>query len=143
MKPKFYSFGKNFTNKEGITRRIVIVGKLEKLIDDDPIGEEIVHNGKKGMFIVKDRVIWRKLSYAYAICHPDDLTEHVDDNIAINIAKRRIKENPLGELFSSRITTLTTQQIEFILQGELDYIGEHIDEILAKIEIRKTKKRNE
>ena len=53
-----------------------------------------------------------------------------DENVGIEIAKRRIKTHPLGQLKTEMITSLCTDQVKFILFGELKYVMDNIDKFI-------------
>ena len=71
----------------------------------------------------------RTLTYAVSICHPDDV---YDEEIGIEIAKKRINEKPMGQLSTTLVTTLCEDQIKLILFGELNYVIDNIDGFIGE-----------
>lgn len=133
MKPKFFTFSKAFNDSDGKMRIVTIVGKLEKIADSSTRSTETHPTPTTTVFTFEDKKDYlRKLTYAFSICHPDDF-ENFNEEVGARIAKRRIERNPLGEMWSKKITTLTKQQVEVILKGELDYIGENVDKFIQSV----------
>lgn len=133
MRPKYFHFNKAFNDNNGRMRMVTIVGKVEKIKDNKLDITETNPNATTTIFTYVDKKQFlRKLTYAYAICHPDDF-DNFNEEVGVRIATRRIKTNPLGEMWSHKITTLTKQQVEVILKGELDFIGENIDKFIEAV----------
>lgn len=133
MKPKFFHFSKAFNDTEGKMRVVTIVGKVEKIKDNKLDATELNPDANTTIFkYVEKKQFLRKLTYAYSICHPEDF-DNFNEEIGIKLATRRVETNPLGEMWSHKITTLTKQQIEVILRGELDFIGENIDKFIDAV----------
>ena len=118
-------------NVHGVT----VVGLVEQdsviTMQEDPVK---VSNGKHlgyvdGMLVYPKKHFARKLTIAYSICHPDDL---YDPQIGIDVAKKRLKENPLGTIFTNCITMLQKEDVEAILQAKCDYICDNIDKFVKK-----------
>ena len=132
-KPKFYHFVKGFSDSQGKTHIVTIVGKLEKERDYTQEMQETHPTDTRTIFVFDAKKGFKRtLSYAYSICHPDDFEAFTEEK-GIKIAKRRLETNPLGEMSTTKITTLTKQQIEVILKGELDFIGENLEKFIQHI----------
>jgi hypothetical protein len=139
MKQKFYTMHGTAIDKNGEEHIVTMVGEYLQTKETEVISElandVLKANGCDFGLEFKDNAILsvpmtkkvRILTYAFSICHPDDI---FDENIGIEIAKRRIKEHPLGQLKTEMITTLCTDQVKFILFGELKYVMDNIDKFI-------------
>ena len=65
----------------------------------------------------------------YAICHPDD---EFNEEIGINLAKRRIETDPIGTIESYNVTMLNDDQNEMMVLIELAHIIKNIDKYIGK-----------
>lgn len=141
MKPKFYSMYGTAVSKDGEEHIVTIVGRFtqekETIVVSENANDVLKLVGVDELAQLKDDAILsvpmtrkvRTLTYAYSICHSDDI---FDEEVGVNIAKRRIKSNPLGELKTEMVTSLTKDQINGILFWELNYIIKNIDEFIEK-----------
>lgn len=138
MKQKFYHMFGRAIDSNGHEHIVTIVGEYTKqkvykpVLADD--GFVALDNNKtaNAILIYKEPQKVRKLRYAYSICHTDDI-EQFDEAFGVEIAKRRIKDNPLGELETTFKTTLCDDQIKIILFGELKHIIDNIDTFIERI----------
>ena len=140
MKQKFYSMHGTAVDKNGGEHIVTIVGEYlqgkETKMLSMTANQVMKDNGIYGMPFKDDAIITvpykqktRTLTYAFSICHPDDI---FDEELGVEIAKRRIKEQPWGQLKTEMITTLCEDQINFILFGELKYIMDNIDKFIDR-----------
>lgn len=137
MKEKFYSMHGTAVDKNGEEHIVTIVGQYLKTKETDIVTENankvLKINNYPNLFV--DSAILsapqtktvRTLTYAFSICHSDDI---FDEQIGIDIAKRRIKEFPLGQMKTDMITTLCPDQIKWILFGELKHVMDNIDKYI-------------
>ena len=82
-----------------------------------------------GVLTYPTKVKTRTLTYAVSICHPDD---EFDEELGVEIAKKRLNEKPLGQLSTTLVTTLCEDQIKLILFGELNYVINNIDRFISE-----------
>ena len=136
MKQKFYSMYGTAVDLYGDEHIVTIVGeyiqeKVEKVVTEEINVEDEFkpHKVTKGMLAYPTKVKTRTLTYAVSICHPED---EYDEEIGMEIAKRRIKEKPLGQLSTTIMTTLCDDQIKLILFGELNYVINNIDKFISE-----------
>ena len=132
MKQKFYSMYGKAVDQNGNEHIVTIVGECVQSVETEIASEEIlvpvknkVENGIVSYPIKKKT---RTLRYAYSICHPDD---DFNKEVGESIAKKRLV-TPLGELKTTFISCLTTDQINIILFEELNYIIENIDRFIER-----------
>lgn len=134
MKQKFYSMNGVAIDRYGDEHIVTIVGEFtqEKVetcvttevnLEDEHKPNKVV----KGVLTYPTKVKTRTLTYAVSICHPDD---DFDEEIGIELAKRRLNKKPLGQLHTTLITTLCEDQIKLILFGELNYVINNIDKYI-------------
>ena len=136
MSKKFFTMTDIATDANGLTHTITMVGKFESkkekvdTILEIPMALSVnPHKTLDAALIYKKDVPMRTLTYAYAICHPDDT---FDEPTGVALATRRLKTDPMGELKSKYVTCLCKDQIETILKGELNYIVNNIDKFINK-----------
>jgi hypothetical protein len=139
MGTKFLSVNGKAVDKNGKEHIVTVVGKYSqktenkveveklKVVDVDKPTKE--HDGT---LIINKKQKVRKLRYAYSICHTDDI-ELFNEEIGVELAKKRINNNPLGELQTTFITSLCNDQIDAILKSELEYICQNIDKFIEKL----------
>ena len=137
MKEKFYSMHGTAVDKNGEEHIVTIVGQYLKTKETDIVTENankvLKINNYPNLFV--DSAILsapqtktvRTLTYAFSICHPSDI---FNEEIGVEIAKRRIKEFPLGQMKTDMITTLCPDQIKWILFGELKHVMDNIDKYI-------------
>ena len=139
MKQKFFSMHGTAVDKNGEEHIVTMVGEYLQTKEVEVV-TETANNVMKTFNVnniinFKDDAILsvpvtkkvRILTYAFSICHSDDI---FDEQIGIDIAKRRIKTHPLGQLKTEMITSLCTDQVKFILFGELKYVMDNIDKFI-------------
>lgn len=135
MKQKFYSMYGTAVDRYGDEHIVTIVGEFtqEKVehfnttevnVEDEKIPNKVT----KGILTYPTKVKTRTLKYAFSICHQDD---EFDEELGIEIAKKRIAKKPLGELTTTLVTTLCEDQIKLILFGELNYVINNIDSFIG------------
>lgn len=137
MKEKFYSMHGTAVDKNGEEHIVTIVGQYLKTKETDMVTENankvLKVNDYPNLFVdsailsVPQTKTVRTLTYAFSICHPDDI---FNEEIGVEIAKRRIKEFPLGQMKTDMITTLCPDQIKWILFGELKHVMDNIDKYI-------------
>lgn len=137
MKEKFYSMHGTAVDKNGEEHIVTIVGQYLKTKETDIVTENankvLKVNDYPNLFVdsailsVPQTKTVRTLTYAFSICHPDDI---FNEEIGVEIAKRRIKEFPLGQMKTDMITTLCPDQIKWILFGELKHVMDNIDKYI-------------
>lgn len=134
MKQKFYSMYGTAIDQYGDEHIVTIVGefiqeKTEVTINKEVNVEDDFKPNKytKGVLTYPTKVKTRTLTYAVSICHPDD---EFDEELGVEIAKRRINQKPLGQLSTTLVTTLCDDQIKLILFGELNYVIDNIDHFI-------------
>lgn len=134
MKQKFYSMYGTAIDRYGDEHIVTIVGefiqeKVETCVTTEIDVEDEYKPNKvvKGVLTYPTKVKTRTLTYAVSICHPDD---EFDEELGIEIAKKRIDEKPLGQLSTTLVTTLCEDQIKLILFGELNYVINNIDQFI-------------
>ena len=140
MPKKLYSMHGTAQDANGNPHVVTIVGQFETTKTpvvkyEDVIVDVSPTKNVEGKLVYETKQPIRKLTYAYSICHPDD---KFDEQTGINIAKRRIKSSPMGELTTKYVTSLCKDQIELILFGELKFILDNIDMFLDKWSANKT-----
>lgn len=133
MKQKFYTMHGTAIDKNGEEHIVTMVGEYLQTKETE-IVTELANNVLVGMEFKDDAILSvpvtkkvRILTYAFSICHPQDI---YDEEIGVEIAKRRIKDHPLGQLKTEMITTLCPDQVKFILFGELKYVMDNIDKFI-------------
>lgn len=131
MKQKFYSMYGTAIDRYGDEHIVTIVGEfIQEKIDTCVAKEVNIEDEKKPNKVVKGVITYptrekvRTLTYAVSICHPDD---EFDEELGVELAKRRINKKPLGQLSTTLVTTLCEDQIKLILFGELNYVINNID----------------
>ena len=136
MKQKFYSMYGTAVDRYGDEHIVTIVGEFIQDKVEAEITKEInVEDEFKPNRFVKGTLTYptktkiRTLTYAVSICHPDD---EYDEEIGMEIAKKRIYEKPLGMLTTPLVTTLCEDQIKLILFGELNYVINNIDRFIGE-----------
>lgn len=136
MKQKFYSMYGTAVDQYGEEHIVTIVGefiqeKVETCITKEVNVEDEFKPNKytKGILTYPTKTKTRTLTYAVSICHPDD---EFDEEIGIELAKRRIYKKPLGLLMTPLVTTLCDDQIKLILFGELNYVINNIDRFISE-----------
>lgn len=137
MKQKFFHMYGKAVDKNGEQHIITIVGKLTQETVNMTESEDVtvlINNKKEsnGLLIYDVPSKVRKLKYAFSICHPHDI-ENFDIEKGVEIAKKRIEKQPLGELETKLKTTLCDDQVKLILFGELNYIINHIDKFIEHL----------
>lgn len=132
MAKKYFNLSGKAVGKDGNERIVTIVGELSK--EREKVDEVTTFKIDDEEFVrTRPLKLKRKtLTYALSICHPDDM-DNFDEELAIKIAKKRIKENPMGWLETTSPTNLSKDQIILILFGELKYAIEHIDDFIVKV----------
>lgn len=135
MSKKLYSMYGTATDAQGQKHIVTVVGEFESTKEEVVRNEDVIIDvtPKKAVdgkltYTVKKPI--RKLTYAYSICHPSDT---FNEQTGIDIAKSRLKDNPMGVLTSPYVTCLCKDQIELILFGELKFIMNNIDRFLDKL----------
>lgn len=135
MKTKFFNMYGDACDKDGKHHVVTIVGKLEQKKEYSMEFEEVnikdkYNNTKvtKGITAYPKKTNTRTLSYAVSICHTDD---EFDEQIGIDIAKKRVETKPLGRLTTNLVTTLCEDQIKWILFGELNFVISNIDKYIS------------
>ena len=136
MKQKFYSMYGTAVDLYGDKHIVTIVGEYtqEKVETEVTKEMDIVDDFKptrvvKGKLTYPTKIKIRTLTYAVSICHPDD---EYNEEIGIELAKKRINEKPMGQLTTSLVTTLCEDQIKLILFGELNYVINNIDKFIGE-----------
>lgn len=136
MKQKFYHLVGKAIDADGLEHIVTIVGELTKETELTTSFNRVnVENGDnitEGYIIYPSKNKVRRLRYAYSICHTDDIP-HFNENVGIEIAKKRLNTQPLGELETHFKTTLCEDQIKLILFGELKHIMDNIDKFIDKL----------
>lgn len=137
MKQKFYHLVGKAVDANGLEHIVTIVGEYTKGTEEFPeianVGVERKENNMvDGLLIFPNKRKVRRLRYAYSICHTDDLSRY-DEELGVELAKRRIKNNPLGELETTFKTSLCDDQIKLILFGELKHIMDNVDKFIEKL----------
>lgn len=138
MKEKLYHFYGTAIDKNGLPHIVTIVGKLtqqkenEIVIEDMQVNDEYGDKKYEGQFTYEKSKKIRRLTYAFSICHTDDV-ENFSEDKGIEIAKRRLTKFPLGKLETDTCTTLCDDQVKWILFGELKFIMDNIDDFIEKI----------
>jgi hypothetical protein len=134
MKQKFYSMYGTAVDRFGEEHIVTIVGEYtQEKVETEVTKEVDMEDDFKPTRMVKAKITYptkikiRTLTYAVSICHPDD---EYDEEIGVEIAKRRICEKPMGQLTTSLVTTLCEDQIKLILFGELNYVINNIDRFI-------------
>lgn len=134
MKQKFYSMHGVAVDRNGDKHMVTIVGEYVQEKVETCITKEInikderkEHKVLQGILTYPTTIKTRTLTYAVSICHPDD---QFNKEVGIELAKRRIKKNPLGQLSTNLVTTLCEDQIKLILFGELNYVIDNIDKYI-------------
>lgn len=137
MKQKFYHMHGKTTDQNGQEHIVTIVGEYTQYTDHDVEVKSInVHTDynrvEDSILIQNKNQKMRKLRYAYSICHPHDVPTF-NEEVGVAIAKRRIKDNPLGELTTTFRTTLCEDQIQLILFGELKHVMDNVDKFIDRL----------
>lgn len=132
MATKIFKMSAKAVGNDGLERMVTIVGELEKTNERVSDFEPRIVDGEECFAFVSKKVKKRKLTYALSICHPDDMNIF-DEEVAVEIAKRRIKKNPMGWLESESPTNFSDDQVNIILFGELKYAIDHVDDFIEKV----------
>lgn len=137
MKQKFYHLVGKAIDSNGLEHIVTIVGEYtkgtEEFTEVANVGVERKENNMvDGLLLFPNKRKVRRLRYAYSICHTDDLNRY-DEELGVELAKRRIKNNPLGELETTFKTSLCDGQIKLILFGELKHIMDNVDKFIEKL----------
>ena len=134
MKTKFYSMYASCEDSNGVKHTVTVVGKLEQTRERQMVQEVVPVEVKEGSFVdgvltyPSNKLLSRKLTLGVSICHPHDI---FDENIGIEIAKRRIKKGEtLGSLETSDVTMLTEDAIMGEILVKLTHITSNIDDFL-------------
>lgn len=134
MKEKIYSMHETAVDKDGLKHEVMIVGVCTQQKEWNRVYKDVqvpVNENKSvdGQLSFLKPSTKRNLKYAYSICHTDDA---FNEEVGKNIALRRAKTSPMGELETQYITTLCPDQINLILYGELRHIINNIDKYIKK-----------
>lgn len=137
MKQKFYHLVGKAIDSNGLEHIVTIVGEYTKGTEEFTETANIRVERKEndivdGLLLFPNKIKVRKLRYAYSICHTDDLDKY-DEELGIDLAKRRLVTKPLGELETKFKTSLCEDQIKLILFGELKHIIDNIDKFINKL----------
>ena len=137
MRRKIYHKHGKATDKNGLEHVITIVGEYTQEKEErkvaTPISVFYEKNRKDDAILIeKETQKIRKLRYAYSICHPQDVP-NFNEELGVEIAKRRIKSRPLGELTTKFRTSLCPDQIELVLSGELKHVIDNIDKFIGNL----------
>lgn len=133
MKTKKFNLTDTVVDENGQKHIITIVGILTESKESD-LNMEYAHFNVKGcspdaFFLYKKNNKFKLLQYAFSICHPDD---EFNERIGIELAEKRINKRPFGSLKTYQLGTLSDEQVEFILLGELLYIKKNINKYIKK-----------
>lgn len=131
MKEKFYHISGKAVDSNGITHHVTVVGKRVRETVHG-FEEETVYNesgSEQGVLMFKVKNKLRRFTMGYAICHPDD---EFNEEIGINLAKRRIETDPIGTIESYNVTMLNDDQNEMMVLIELAHIIKNIDKYIGK-----------
>lgn len=132
MSKKYFNLSGKAVGKDGMERMVTIVGEFEKAKLKKGVFAPKIVEGEDTMSFITRKETTKKLTYALAICHPDDM-DNFNEDVAIEIAKRRINKNPMGWLETTSPTNLSKDQIILILFGELKYAIDHVDDFIVKV----------
>lgn len=128
MKNKVFHIYGTAVDKDGEEHVVTMVGELTKT--KEKALEESENHGDS--ITLKCKTRWtRTLKYGFSICHTSDLNDF-NEELGVQIGLRRARTSPLGELTTTRVTTLCDEQVKMILLGELQYVVKNIDKYIKK-----------
>jgi hypothetical protein len=134
MKEKIYSMHETAVDKDGLKHEVMIVGVCTQQKEWNRVYKDVqvpVNENKSvdvQLSFLKPSIT-RNLKYGFAICHSDDT---FNEEVGKELALKRAKTSPMGELETKYITTLCPDQINLILYGELRHIINNIDKYIKK-----------
>lgn len=106
IKTKTYVHHKEFVDKKGNKRTVLVCGKLN--LEHTPFGQ------------------LKTLNFGHALCSPDD---HFDLETGVKLAEKRLYRDPL---ITYNHNFLNEDMIAAILENEVEYIIENIEKYLPK-----------
>lgn len=124
------------TDKSGDSHVVTVVGEFSQKRLNQYIEKDCTvmdnHRTLPATLLYSKKLMTRSLTMGMSICHP---TDDFDEEIGITVARRRIKDgNDIGTLYTHDVTMLTKDQIMSHIQCKLDYICEHIDEYMERLQ---------
>lgn len=124
------------TDKSGDSHDVTVVGEFSQKRLNQYIEEDCTvmdnHRVLPATLLFSKKLMTRSLTMGMSICHP---TDDFDEEIGITVARRRIKDgNDIGTLYTHDVTMLTKDQIMSHIKCKLDYICEHIDEYIERLQ---------
>lgn len=134
MKEKFYSMNAKVTDKDGNERVITVVGQFINTREKIEVEKDVKTTNFKGNAIdakisFKEKTLLKTFTMACSICCP---TDTFDEEKGIEIAKKRLKTNPIGTLVSSDFSMLNPDMCNILLLNELKYIATNLDKVIAR-----------
>ena len=110
-------------DKEGNEHHVIVYGEVEIT---RPY-KEITAEYEDVKISYTRKTLKKVMTLSYAICHPDDI---FDPKIGEEIAKRRIKTDPLGTAYTDCPTMFQKEDLEAAVTAKLSYIVTNIEEYM-------------
>lgn len=123
---KIYTAYGTATDKNGVDHVVTVVGELTKERKSIFEVTQVSHNQE---LTTHRRITERKLTFGHSICNPED---EFNEEEGIRVAKRRVRKNPNGSLYSTDTTMLTEDACNMYVIHKLMYIIQHIDKFIER-----------
>ena len=113
-------------DKEGNEHHVIVYGEVEIT---RPY-KEFINEFNDIKISYTRKTLQKVMTLSYAICHPDD---NFDPKIGEEIAKRRIKTDPLGTAYTDCPTMFQKEDLEAAVTAKLAYIVSNIEKYIKKV----------